>query len=156
MDKQSTEGNVRAVKQLRGNVRNLLCGATRFEVNQFIYDREQSNDHDAVEFAVEWRDELNKEEPDKATYLRRCHYVDALAVQSACNLSGIVESFATVLKYIWCDARFHKQGTDYVNQHPISRLYAEQINHLSIAMSKGSYMEAHDVVSRKSADILTY
>ncbi len=54
-------------------------------------------------------------------------YDDALAVQSACNLSGVVQSFATHIRKIVKEGK----GTDYVNNHPVSRLFAEQISHLT-------------------------
>ena len=58
-------------------------------------------------------------------------YRYALDAQSACNLSGIVHSFSRVVSLIWGEARENDLGTDYVNTHPICRLYAEQIAFLS-------------------------
>ena len=72
-------------------------------------------------------------------------YQDALDVQSGCNLSGIVQAFARVIPRIWDDARLSKAGTEFVNRHPISRLYAEQIAHLAGAgtcSDVGSYSRA--------------
>jgi len=58
-------------------------------------------------------------------------YNMAFNTQNACNLSGISKWFATVLDKIWDEARERKRGTDWVNQHPICRLMAEQVSHLS-------------------------
>jgi hypothetical protein len=63
--------------------------------------------------------------------LTKRDYQYAIYAQSACNLSGIVNSFAEMLPRIWEEARAKGQGTEYVNCHPISRLFAEQIAHLS-------------------------
>ncbi len=55
-------------------------------------------------------------------------YQEAIDVQNACNLSGVVGSFSRVLTKLW---EVPGAGTEFVNTHPISRLYAEQIAHLS-------------------------
>ena len=55
----------------------------------------------------------------------------ALDVQSACNLSGVVHDFSRVVSELWDEANRLGEGTDWVNRHPICRLYAEQIMHLA-------------------------
>jgi len=55
----------------------------------------------------------------------------ALDVQSACNLSGVVNSFAEVTKILWEEARRTGKGTDWVNTHPICWMFSTQIVHLS-------------------------
>jgi len=56
----------------------------------------------------------------------------ALAVQDACNLSGVVHSFSQVLtECLWPLARENGLGTLYVNTHPISQLFAYKISALS-------------------------
>ena len=59
------------------------------------------------------------------------HYQDALLVQDACNLSGVVHSFSQTLGELWAHAREQGEGTDWVNTHPISILYSAQIAWLS-------------------------
>ena len=71
----------------------------------------------------------------------------ALDVQSACNLSGVVHSFSTVVSKIWNEARAHGKGTVWVNKHPICVLFAEQILYLSTGQysySASVYNKAHD------------
>ncbi len=63
--------------------------------------------------------------------LTKDDYQNALWSQDACNLSGIVRSFHLMLERVWEEARAKGEGTDYVNSHPVSRLFAEQIMHLS-------------------------
>ena len=58
-------------------------------------------------------------------------YKNALIAQSAINLSGLVHEFSTVVHEIWEEAHEIGEATSWVNTHPISRLYAEQIAHLS-------------------------
>jgi hypothetical protein len=66
-------------------------------------------------------------------------YQYALDSQTACNLSGIVHQFSRIMDKIWNEANKNGHGTDWVNQHPISRLFAEQIFFLA---SKKDYSEA--------------
>lgn len=52
----------------------------------------------------------------------------ALDAQSACNLSGIVHSFSKIATdVLWPIARAEGKGTDFVNGHPISVLFADKI-----------------------------
>jgi hypothetical protein len=56
----------------------------------------------------------------------------ALDVQDACNLSGVVSTFQRILtEVLWPEARANGHGTDWVNQHPISVLFADKIMSLS-------------------------
>ena len=56
----------------------------------------------------------------------------ALEVQNACNISGVVHSFSHILSdTLWPAAREGNRGSDWVNQHPISKLFAEKIADLS-------------------------
>ncbi len=67
----------------------------------------------------------------KYRHLVKKDFADAIMSQDACNLSGIVHKFSTVMSRIWMEARERGKGTDWVNNHPICRLYAEQVAHLS-------------------------
>ena len=66
-------------------------------------------------------------------------YEMALLSQSACNLSGLVHSLAYAVELIWQEANEQGQGTDYVNNHPIVRLYVEQMSFLCRADYSASY-----------------
>jgi len=79
--------------------------------------------------------------------LTKNHFQQAIDAQSACNLSGIVHSFSETLTHIWEDS--DGRGTDWVNKHPICRLYAEQICFLSgggATMDGNSYRVAYNQV----------
>ncbi len=52
---------------------------------------------------------------------------NALQVQDAVNLSGIIHSFSRDFEALWKEADRLKKGTQYVNTHPVCRLYLEQI-----------------------------
>jgi len=66
-------------------------------------------------------------------------YEMALLSQGACNLSGLAYSLAEAMELIWLEAREQGKGTDYVNNHPIVRLYMEQMSFLCQADYSQSY-----------------
>lgn len=53
----------------------------------------------------------------------------ALDVQSACNLSGVARSFAEIMALLRTLPEC--TGTEWANTHPVARLFAEQIAHLT-------------------------
>lgn len=71
--------------------------------------------------------------------MRKRDYEDALMVQSACNLSGVVHSFNEILTRLVKEAQERGKDTDWINTHPICVLFAEQISHLT----KSDYSEAY-------------
>lgn len=79
-------------------------------------------------------------------YLTERDYQDAVFSQTACNLSGIVFAFARVMQKICNEAERDGHGTDWRNSHPIARLYAEQIAHLS---GGREWKDAHDECEKK-------
>ena len=61
-------------------------------------------------------------------------YIDAMNVQSASNLIGLVHSFINFLERLFNDRyddKINMFSTNDINSHPICRLYAEQIMHLT-------------------------
>ena len=75
---------------------------------------------------------------EKKEKLKRA-YEMALLSQSACNLSGLVHSLAEAMELLWEEANEQGKGTDYVNSHPIVRLYMEQMSFLCRADYSASY-----------------
>lgn len=55
----------------------------------------------------------------------------ALDVQNACNLTGVLHSYSAAMKIVREEAKKQGEGTDWINQHPISRLYADKVVSLS-------------------------
>ena len=66
---------------------------------------------------------------------------EALAVQDACNLSGVVHGFSRAITELRVVLR--DPGTDAINAHPVCVLWADKIAHLTGTQSLGN-----DVVSR--------
>lgn len=64
---------------------------------------------------------------------------EAIHVQVASNLSGVVISFATIISEVRHRLESEgKGGTDNVNNHPICRLYSDKIAHLTGTQSLGN------------------
>ena len=75
-------------------------------------------------------------------------YKDAVLVQNAANLSGVVHSFSKHLTATWSYARQHGLGSGWVNEHPACRLFCEQIVHLSERDGLVRYSHDVDVANR--------
>jgi hypothetical protein len=73
-------------------------------------------------------------------------YEMALLSQGGCNLSGLAYSLAEAMELVWTEAREQEQGTDYVNNHPIVRLYMEQMSFLC----RADYSESYKTCLEKS------
>lgn len=71
----------------------------------------------------------------------------AIDVQSACNLSGVARTFADITSAMRME---HKMDTPTCNRHPVCRLFAEQIAHLTgTPTDSGSdYTTAYDECTR--------
>lgn len=55
--------------------------------------------------------------------------LEAIRVQDACNLSGVIKSFDKAIKRL---RELHPdKGTDFINRHRVSRLYADKIKSLT-------------------------
>jgi hypothetical protein len=76
------------------------------------------------------------------------HYEMALFSQGACNLSGLAHSLSNAIELIWLEAKEQGQGTDYVNSHPIVRLYMEQMSFLCRADYFTSYKTCQEMSKR--------
>lgn len=82
-------------------------------------------------------------------------YRNALDVQEASNLSGVVHQFSRDMRVVCEEVRSNGGGTDQINHHPVCRLYAEQVAWLSGAGScanHSSYLRAHDECKKRAED----
>lgn len=70
----------------------------------------------------------------------------ALAAQSACNLSGVVISFAEAMRALAAEGL----DTDARNTHPISVLFATQVMHLTRADDTYAYSRAYAQALREA------
>ena len=55
----------------------------------------------------------------------------ALDIQDACNLSGVVHSFAEAVSAIWEEAHRTGKGTAWVNEHDIVTLFVDKLTDLN-------------------------
>ncbi len=71
------------------------------------------------------------------------HCCEAVQVQEACNLSAVVHSMDETMSDLWAMARALGKGTDWVNNHPICRLYASKIAHLAGMLASANTLAFH-------------
>jgi hypothetical protein len=94
---------------------------------------------------------MKTEEKAEKKGLEPNDYEMAIFSQEACNLSGIVFAFARVMEKICEEAHRGGHGTDWKNNHPIARLYAEQIRHLTQGRD---WSEAYRICQEKAKEVL--
>ena len=79
---------------------------------------------------------------------------DAWAIQDACNLCGLVQSFAQVMKKLAEIDRTHENiGTSWCNSNAVARLWIDKLQSLAGETIPGDWTEAiqaHEA-SRKTA-----
>lgn len=81
-------------------------------------------------------------------------YADALQAASARSVFGLAGALSAVLSKIWAEAKAHGHAVAWVNQHPIVRLYAEQIAWLSGGggtLDPKTYEEAYNTCLKRAA-----
>lgn len=81
---------------------------------------------------------------------------EALNVQHACNLSGVVHSFSRIISEVRARLESEsKGGTDMVNNHPVCRLFSDKVAHLTKTQMLGcleitrAYQWAYDITKGK-------
>lgn len=79
-------------------------------------------------------------------------YQTALDVQDACNLSGIVRAWLKEIDNIKAYARDNDKGSDFVNSHPINKLFANKLADLCGASTFGEYFVAYTECKKLSVE----
>jgi hypothetical protein len=90
---------------------------------------------------------MNEQEKEQL----RKEYETALLVKGVSNLSGIVHGLSQAMKLISLEAKEQGRGTEYVNNHPIVRVYLEQMKSLCTADYAASHRSCKER-SRKSLE----
>ncbi len=81
-------------------------------------------------------------------------YQTALDVQDACNMSGVLFSFAECMKTINAEMREQGKGEDYRRKHPVVILFLSKLNDMagfSTDTSFSSFLPAYDACKEKAA-----
>ena len=86
---------------------------------------------------------MTNEERTELNEQMKGHCHDALHVQDASNLSGVVRSMCGAMSDLWAMARAMGKGTDWVNNHPICRLFASKIAHLTGMFASANTLTFH-------------
>ena len=86
----------------------------------------------------------------------------ALDVQDACNLSGVVNSFATeVMPALWEESRKRNEGTAWINHHPIVTLFIDKLASLNYSggyeqhygMVMDAYCKVHEIAENTQKEV---
>jgi len=79
-------------------------------------------------------------------------YQNALDVQDACNLSGVVHSLSRDVTKIWKEVRENGGSTEEVNTHPVVKLYLSKLCSLAgYSDSASEFLDAHDICEERAA-----
>lgn len=81
----------------------------------------------------------DKAQQEEETGLSPHDYEMALLSQGAVNLSGLAHELSRVVSKIWVESWKQGGGTEFVNTHPIVRLYLEQM----VLLCRRDYHEAY-------------
>jgi hypothetical protein len=79
---------------------------------------------------------------------------DALAVQNASNISGVVNAFARAMMAVLDDCRSKGEGTDAARRHPITILFMDKLNDMcGREISPINYCEAYEFCSKAAGKL---
>lgn len=78
-------------------------------------------------------------------------YRDAMLIQNACNLSGVLRTWVRHLATLNDIARDQNLGTDWVNHHPINILFASKVASLTGCESSGVFSQAYQAAQEQIA-----
>lgn len=78
------------------------------------------------------------------TYEKACKM--AVECQDACNLSGVVFSFADAMQAVCDEKNRLGEGTDWVNSHPVSVLFASKLASLTRCKDISVFGAAYDIL----------
>lgn len=88
-----------------------------------------------------WGIKMNHHNDQKDTRTLADLAREALQVQDAVNLSGVVHSFSKVMSQL--HELYPEEGTEFFNTHPIAILWADKIRWLTKAMEHSEVMAAY-------------
>ncbi len=80
---------------------------------------------------------------------------EAYACQDACNLSGVVNSFTRAIARLWKIAHEGSgKGTEWVNTHPVCKLFSSKIVSLSGEPTGDDWNNAYQEAKKKYSYIV--
>lgn len=71
--------------------------------------------------------------------MQKQDYEEAINVQDACNLSGVIFEWAEIMQRICDESHKDGKGTDWKNNHPINVLFAHKVYDMVNVHSSLSY-----------------
>lgn len=76
----------------------------------------------------------------------------AVACQDACNLTGVLRSFAEAMTVVRAASTAGGHGTDWINRHPIAQLFADKIADLTGRPDFAGYSAAYQACRKIALD----
>ena len=86
---------------------------------------------------------MTNEERAELNEQMKGHCRDAIQVQDACNLSGVVHSMAEAMESVCGMANRLGKGTTWKNRHPVIVLFAAKVAHLA-GLSDSSLCDTYE------------
>lgn len=77
-------------------------------------------------------------------------YADAITVQDACNLSGVVLAWARAMETICNEANEKGYGTEWKNNHPANVLFASKVASLTRCEDVSVFARAYEAAVKES------
>jgi hypothetical protein len=87
---------------------------------------------------------------DNSKKLTKNDYYNAICVQDACNLSGVLTTWAKIMEKINYEARERNEATDWRNSHPINVLFASKVASLTNSEITAKFSEAYGICKDQS------
>lgn len=75
---------------------------------------------------------------------------DALDIQDASNLSGVVHAFDRFITDLWAIARAEGKDTDWINSHPIVAMYLDKLSDLNHRKSETDFFQVYEICTALS------
>lgn len=76
---------------------------------------------------------------------------DALFVQDACNLSGVVHSFSTAMTRL--RELIPGKDTDFYNRHPIAVMYSSKLADMTKCYDNGTFIDAMETCEELKGEL---
>lgn len=78
---------------------------------------------------------------------------EVIAVQDACNLSGVVHGFSRAMTDLWNNLQSTGAGTAEINRHPISIMWSSKIESLTQSQDFNTFSDAYDWCKAQAQEV---
>ncbi len=78
----------------------------------------------------------------------------AIQVQNSCDLSGVIRQWNEIVIDLWEEANRQGRGTEWVNRHPINKLFANKVVQLT-QLDESKFGLDYEWVKEVADDLVT-